>query len=228
MSGTGISFRAYRGGDRAGITAILYVTGFLGEDLAGTGLFNDRRLFSLVNTDGYLRFLPSHCFVAVDDADGRIAGYILGAPDSKQWERIFTRRMYWRIAVRAFLVSWWRYPESFRHVLAWARNYADASEPYFADYPAHLHINVLPGYQRRGIGEGLMRMFEQHIAAQGATGVHLVTSNRNVKALPFYTKHGYAVLVDSPGTFYRGITDHRSIVFGKKLSAAPSADTGSA
>ncbi len=218
MSGTGIHFRAYRKEDYQGICAILHATGFLGEDLAGTGLFDDRRLFALVNTDGYLRFLPSNCYVAIDESDGRVAGYILGAVDSKLWERIFTRRMYWRIAARAFLVSWWKYPESFRHVLSWARHYVDVSEPYFADYPAHLHINVLPGFQRRGIGDGLMRLFEERILAQGATGVHLVTSNRNVKALPFYAKHGYAVLADMPGTYYRGINDHRSIAFGKRFT----------
>jgi ribosomal protein S18 acetylase RimI-like enzyme len=219
--GTGISFRAYREEDYQGISAVLYATGFLGEDLAGTGLFNDRRLFALVNTDGYLRFLPSSCFVAVDESDGKVAGYILGAVDSRDWERIFTRRMYWRIAVRAFLVSFWKYPESFRHVLGWARGYTDASVPFFPDYPAHLHINVMPGFQRRGIGDGLMRLFEERIIAQGATGVHLVTSNRNVKALPFYARHGYAVLVEKPGTYYRGIEDHRSIVFGKRFAPQP-------
>ncbi len=218
-SGSGISFRPYRREDYEGICAILYATGFLGEDLLGTGLFNDRRLFSLVNTEGYLKFLPSNCFVAVDDSDGKVAGYILGAVDSHQWEKIFTYRMYWRIAVRAFAVSWWKYPESFRHVLDWARNYADVSVPFFPDYPAHLHINVLPGYQRRGIGDGLMRLFERRLLDQGATAVHLVTSNRNVKALPFYAKHGFVVLAEKSGTYYRGIEDHRAIIFGKKLGS---------
>jgi ribosomal protein S18 acetylase RimI-like enzyme len=216
---SGIQFRPYRRDDHHAVCNILHVTGFLGEDLAGTGLFNDRRLFALVNIEGYLRFQASNCFVAVDELDGKVVGYIIGAADSKRYERIFKSRMYWRLALRCFLVSWWKYPESYRHVLTWARGHSDAAEPFFSDYPAHLHINVLPDYQRRGIGEGLIQRFEERISAQGVAGVHLGTSNRNRKALPFYGKHGYVVLVERPGTFWRGVEDHRNIIFGKRLNA---------
>jgi ribosomal protein S18 acetylase RimI-like enzyme len=214
-----IHIREYRGDDYRAVSAILHATGFLGEDLAGTGLFNDSRLFALVNIDGYLRFQPSCCFVAIDEAEGKVVGYILGTTDSMRYERLFKTRMYWRIALRSFLVSWWKYPESFRQVLAWARHYSDAAETFFVDYPAHLHINVLPGCQRRGIGDGLLRRFEEHIAAQGVTGVHLGTSNRNSKALPFYGKNGYVVLVEKPAIYWRGVEDHRNIIFGKRLDA---------
>ncbi len=218
----GISYRAYRRDDHQSVTTILHATGFLGEDLAGTGRFDDRRLFALVNTEGYLRFQASNCFVAVDQSNGKVVGYIIGTVDSTRYERLFKHRMYWRIALRGFLVSWWKHPESFRQVLAWAA-YSDSAEPFFGDYPAHLHINVLPGYQRRGIGEGLIRCFEQRMAAQGVTGIHLGTSNRNCKALPFYAKQGYRLLVESPGTFWRGVEGHRSVILGKRLDGQGSA-----
>jgi ribosomal protein S18 acetylase RimI-like enzyme len=214
-----VIIRKYTRDDHAGIGEILYATGFLGEDLAGTGLFNDHRLFELVNTEGYLRFLPGNCFVAIDNATGRVVGYILGATDSREWGRTFTHRMYWRIALRGFLVSWWRYPESFRHVLGWARGFADVEGPYVDEYPAHLHINVRPGCQRQGIGEGLLKAYENHLAALGIPGVHLVTSNRNAKALPFYARHGYVMLGEKAGTYYRGIEGHRAVIFGKRLGS---------
>jgi ribosomal protein S18 acetylase RimI-like enzyme len=217
VSGSGFTVRTCTRADHAGVSDILYATGFLGEDLSGTGLFNDRKLFELVNTEGYLRYLPESCFVAVDDADGRVVGYILGAADTRQWGKIFTRRMYWRIALRGFLVSWWRHPESFRHVLAWSRDYTDVETPFVDEYPAHLHINVRPGCQRRGIGEALLRAFEDHLTARGVAGIHLVTSNRNLKALPFYVRHGYVVLGEKPGTHYRGVSGHRTVICGKKL-----------
>ena len=213
----GIHCRPYGRGDRSAVRGILHSTGFLGEELAGKGLFEDKRLFALVNTEGYLRFQPSFCFVAVDDADGTVAGYIIGTGDSRRYEKTFRRRMYWRIAVRCFLVSWWRHPESFRHVLAWARAYSDAAEAFFDGYPAHLHINVLPTCQRRGIGELLIRTFEATLRDAGVAGVHLITSNRNSKALPFYAKLGYDVLAQKPGTFWQGVEGHVAIVFGKRL-----------
>jgi ribosomal protein S18 acetylase RimI-like enzyme len=211
------SFRPYARTDRAAVTGILHRTGFLGEDLAGTGLFDDRRLFALTNTDGYLRFQKDHAFVAVDDANGRVIGYIIGTPDSAGYDRTFTVRMYPRIAARGFLVSWWKYPESFRHVLGWAREYSDAAIPFYADYPAHLHINVLPEYQRGGIGEKMMSLFEEHLAALGVKGVHLGTSNRNRKAIPFYEKHGYTILVETPATQWHEVEGLVSVIFGKKL-----------
>jgi GNAT superfamily N-acetyltransferase len=213
-----IGFRPYRPGDVADVSAVLYRTGFLGGDLAGTGRFNDRTLFRLVNVEGYLRWQGAHAFVAVDESIGRVVGYVIGTPDSRGYARLFRRRMYWRIALRAFLVSWWRHPESFRQVLQWAFGYADPAESFFDEYPAHLHINVLPGYQRRGIGEGLMSRFEERMTGLGVTGVHLGTSNRNLKALPFYHTRGYAVLAERPGVFWRGLEGHVSVIFGKRLA----------
>jgi GNAT superfamily N-acetyltransferase len=215
-AGHAIIFRPYRPADHEGVSDILYRTGLMGDDLTGTGRFNDRRLFQLVNTEGYLRFQAAHAFVAVDETDGRVVGYIIGAPDSRAYERLFKRRMYWRIALRAFLVSWWRHPESFLQVLAWAR-YPDAAEPFFGAYPAHLHINVMPGCQRRGIGDGLMSRFLEHMAGLGVSGIHLGTSNHNLKALPFYVKKGFSVLVEQPCVFWKGIEDHVSVIFGRRL-----------
>jgi ribosomal protein S18 acetylase RimI-like enzyme len=213
-----IGYRSFRPKDRKGLNVILYRTGFLGEDLTGRNLFNDRRLFALVNTEAYLRYQPSNAFVAVDESDGRVVGYIIGTTDTVEQARIFKRRMYWRIALRAFLLSWWLHPESFRHVLSWSRDTADPSAPFFSDYPAHLHINILPEYQRLGIGARLIELFETRMRSQGVVGIHLGTSNRNVRAVPFYKKQGYAVILERSGSFYEGVEGHVLIVFAKRLS----------
>jgi ribosomal protein S18 acetylase RimI-like enzyme len=218
-----IVYRRSGKADARGVAEVLYRTGFLGEDLTGRGLFGDRRLFALVNTEYYLRYESRNAFVAVDEAGeggnirGRIAGYIIGASDTAAFASGFRRRMRWRIALRAVLVSSWRYPESFRQVLAWARSNAGDSGRFNEDYPAHLHINVLPGYQRLGIGETLMRLFLEGLESQGLRGVHLGTSNRNAKALPFYRKQGFEVLAEQGEPFWTGVEGHVTVVFGKKL-----------
>ena len=126
--------------------------------------------------------------------------------------------MHWRIALRAVLVSSWLYPESFRQVLAWARHNAHDSGRFNVDYPAHLHINVLPEYQRLGIGGRLMSLFMEDMEARGVAGVHLGTSNRNAKALPFYRKQGFEVLAEAPEAFWTGVEGHVTVVFGKKTA----------
>ncbi|MGO9412050.1 MAG: GNAT family N-acetyltransferase [Spirochaetia bacterium] len=217
-----IGYRPYRREDRPEVTNILHRTGFLGEDLHGRGLFNDRRLFALFNTECYLRYHAENAFVAFDASDGRVIGYIIGAADSRIHDKLFARRMRWRITLRMFLVSWWRHPESFRQALAWSGARGGIGEKYYDDYPAHLHINILPGYQRMGIGESLMGLFEQRMSGIGVAGIHLVTSNRNLKALPFYRKIGYTMLEQRPGTSWRGLEGHIAIVFAKRIGSAVS------
>ena len=212
-----IGYRPYQRRDRTAVAAILYRTGFQGEDLQGTGRFNDRRLFALVHTECYVQFHARDAFVAYDRSDGKVVGYVLGAPDSAAHDLLYRRRMAWRITLRACLVSWWKHPESFRQVRMWSRMGDAMAAPYYRDYPAHLHIDILPEYQRMGIGEHLMRLFEDRMARQGAAGIHLITSTRNLKALPFYQKIGYTMLEKSPGAYWRDLEGQVSVVFGKKL-----------
>ncbi len=221
-----IGYRPYRAQDHEAVSAILYRTGFLGEDLAGTGLFEDRALFALINTEGYLRYHPSSAFVAFDETDGKVIGYVMGAPDTRRYQRVFARRMQWRINLRAFLVSWWKHPESFRQALQWARAATDLPSGLYDEYPAHLHINVLPEYQRLGIGERLIRLFEQRMASRGVRGIHLITSNRNRKALPFYLKNGFEKVTERPGSSYRGVENHVAVVFAKRLKPCAGSTEG--
>jgi ribosomal protein S18 acetylase RimI-like enzyme len=220
-----IGYRPFGRRDRRAVASILYRTGFQGETLEGTGRFNDRRLFALVHTEAYVKFHSRDALVAYDAADGKVVGYVLGAADSGSHDALFRRRMAWRIALRAFLISWWMYPESFRQVRMWWKLEADSmAAPYYVDYPAHLHIDILPEYQRMGIGENLMRLFEERMAAQGVAGIHLITSNRNLKALPFYRKLGYTVLEQSPGAYWRDLEGQVSVVFAKSLAPRGSMD----
>ena len=45
--------------------------------------------------------------------------------------------------------------------------------PALAEYPAHLHIDLLPEWQGKGWGRGLMEAFLRGVHAAGAARVHL-------------------------------------------------------
>jgi ribosomal protein S18 acetylase RimI-like enzyme len=212
-------FRPAGRDDAAGIARVCYHTGYNGEDLEGGGRFDDRRLFALLFALYYPVYEPENAFVAVD-ADGRIAGYILGTTDSRAQARRFRRRMIPRILLRALAVSWWRYPESFRALVHFGRVSAahGAMDDVFERYPAHLHINLLAGHQRGGAGSVLLDLFEARVRAAGVGGIHLSTSERNVKALPFYRKHGYVLeRILAPG-LWPDAPEARGLVFGKRLA----------
>jgi ribosomal protein S18 acetylase RimI-like enzyme len=190
----------------------------MGEDLTPTGRFRDKKLFALVNTDGYVRFETENGFVAEDRDTGNILGYIIGTDNTPRYEKKFALHIYWRVVLRLFSVTWWRYPESFRMVFSWFFIYETKSIKHLYNlYPAHLHINILPDCQRMGIGEKLTNMFMENMAFKGVEGVHLGTSNYNFKALPFYKKNGFNVLYERTNLFWPGIDGQVSMIFGRKL-----------
>ena len=60
----------------------------------------------------------------------------------------------------------------------------------FTAFPAHLHVNVRPGFRDHGIGRALVDRFAEDCRADGLPGLHLVTGvfARNVS---FYQRAGF-------------------------------------
>jgi GNAT superfamily N-acetyltransferase len=68
------------------------------------------------------------------------------------------------------------------------------------EFPAHLHIDLLPGVQRAGFGRKLMETFYAAAARAGAAGVHVCVLAKNVQAIGFYRHLGFGLAeVDEPG-----------------------------
>ena len=61
----------------------------------------------------------------------------------------------------------------------------------FENYPAHLHIDILPNAQRRGYGKKLINAFLKELIYQKVKGVHLIVSKKNINAINFYQKVGF-------------------------------------
>jgi ribosomal protein S18 acetylase RimI-like enzyme len=144
-----------------------------------------------------------------------VVGYIIGSARAESREADFNRRMLPRIALRLFAYTSWRHPATFREVLYWQRHEEAESPP--PGYGALLHINILPGYQRRGLGSGLMAAFTAKLKAEGQTRVYLETSNHNLKGLDFYRKYGFEELGRRPQKFWSGVDDLVEIVMGLKF-----------
>lgn len=58
-------------------------------------------------------------------------------------------------------------------------------------YPAHLHINVLPGFTGKGWGAKMVEVFLGAIKSAGARGVHLGMVRTNDGARRFYERLGF-------------------------------------
>lgn len=213
-----ITISNYRRKYRKDIIDICYKTGYLGEDLSGRNIFDDKKMFFLCVCSYYLNYEAQNCFVAVDN-NGRAVGYILGTCDSINKSQQYKDKYYKKILLRKLLVTSWKYPESISIVDKLLNNLqqADIDSAILNEYPAHLHINILKEYQGTGLGTRLYLEFEKHLKDQGVKGIHLETSSVNYKAVPFYNKLGYQVLEESKGTFWEDRDDVIAITFGKKL-----------
>jgi len=211
-----IGIRPYEKRFEKDLVEICWRTGFMGESLEGTGRFEDRRLFALIFALSFPRFEPESCFVAVDEREGepdsaRAVGYIVGSANAASQAAYFSRRFAPRIAARAFLYDSWRHPESLKQVLCFLRGSQKAAggpprlegaQVPNPDYPACLHTNLLPAYQGKGLGTELMKTYLDALRARGVPGVYLETSDRNLKALPFYKKMGFQLLREEEAEFW--------------------------
>src|SRR6266571_5250126 len=145
----------------------------------------------------YVFLEPEFAFV-LDDRN-RAVGYVIGTPDTAAFARAYRARWIPRLAGRyevppdppgtpdEEMIALHYRPER----LVW---------PGLAEYPAHLHIDLLPPFQGAGHGRALMETFYAAAAQAGAAGEHVSVTTANTRALGFYDRLGFRRLeIAEPG-----------------------------
>ena len=150
-------------------------------------------------------------FVALD-ADGP-AGYVLAALDTRRFESECEEK--WWPALRA------RYRDPGPHpatpdeeLIALIHRPEVARNEVVARFPAHLHIDLLPRIQGRGVGRLLMNRILGALSSHGVDGVHLGADAANQRAIGFYQHLGFSVLE----------ADDLEVVMGIRLGKAHDVD----
>ncbi|MBN2049799.1 MAG: GNAT family N-acetyltransferase [Spirochaetales bacterium] len=183
--------RPARPEDKAQVAAICQKTFFGGPE------FLCPRLVSLRWSDWYMEHSVEHCFVAVDEAD-RPVGYILCATDSDDYCRSFRKTMVPRIQEALARLkeespaTWRTYRKIFLPPLDEYR--LPGMKSIIRTHPAHLHIDLLPDYQKIGLGGALMERLLAHLKALGIPGVHLIVGGGNHNAIGYYKRQGFTLL----------------------------------
>ena len=192
---TTATIRRYRETDLAAVYDICVRTADAGQDARGK--YRSDELMGDLFAGPYVNLEPQAAFVL--DNGQRAVGYILGTPDTAAFARAYRERWIPRLAGRyqvppqppvspdeqMLALHYW--PER----LLW---------PGLAQFPAHLHVDLLPAFQGAGYGRALMATFCGAVANAGAAGVHVTVVADNVPAIGFYRRLGFEPLaVDDPG-----------------------------
>lgn len=92
------------------------------------------------------------------------------------------------------------------HLIQLIHRPALAPELIFANYPSHLHIDLLERAQGRGIGRQLMNVLFDQLKSQGSRGVHLGVGSDNPNAIAFYKHLGFRTLKTEPWGNFMGLS----------------------
>jgi GNAT superfamily N-acetyltransferase len=201
-----LATRRYADADHDAVYDICVRTADAGGDARGQYSTDD--LMPDLFAGPYVFLEPRFAFVLTEENEGegsRPVGYVIGTPDTAAFARAYRERWIPRLAGRyqvppdppatpeeAMLALHYR-PER----LLWHE---------LRKYPAHLHIDLLPGFQGRGYGRRLIDTFCVAAAESGAAGVHVTVVSANTTALGFYERIGFGLVEadEAGGVTYLG------------------------
>jgi GNAT superfamily N-acetyltransferase len=191
------TIRPYREGDHDAVHEICIVTADAGGDARPS--FREPDLFPETFAHPYTALEPGLAFV-VDDG-GEAVGYVVGTADTVRFvQRV---RDEWLPVARERQPALAGEPvtpdDGIRHLLHHPEHRFVPGLDLGA-YPGHLHIDLLPRYQRSGFGRALVETELAALRAAGASGLHIGMLTANTAARPFYERLGFELLdVPDPG-----------------------------
>jgi ribosomal protein S18 acetylase RimI-like enzyme len=197
------SIRSVRAIDRGVVYDICLRTADAGND--GSHLYADPDLPGHIWAGPYVALEPEHGFVVVD-ADDRAIGYILAARDSPAFEARLEREWWPELRIR-YPLDETRTAPGDRLAVHLMHHPPRSDDRIVAEYPSHLHIDLLPAAQGHGHGRRLVERLATTLHDAGSSGVHLGVSTRNHRAIGFYRNLGFEEVVN----------DEHHLVFGMRL-----------
>ncbi|WP_304225716.1 N-acetyltransferase [Gracilinema caldarium] len=206
-----MDIREYREPDLPYLYEICLKTGDNGKD--ATDLYHDPYVLGQFYAAPYAFFEPDCVLILEGEYHGltRPVGYILGTSDTAAYTEWFNRR--WLPSAAAIYGA--AEPAS---DVDGAKSPTEASvrklfsqplecPPWAADYPGHIHIDLLPEAQGSGWGRRLMDAISDRFVRKGCRGFHLGVSAANQGGIAFYRRYGMTEITQETW----------GIVFGKLL-----------
>ncbi len=177
-----ITVRKYEEKDRENIFKICVETSALSTETQ-----KDLDFLNLMYNDYYAALESENCFVAANENDEAV-GYILCAQNYDEYYKRFKGLYLPRIKKLGFKYYVMAMGEIGVHGL------------FKKNYPAHLHIDILPVCQGKGTGTALVKALKAHLKENGVDSLMLSCGMNNKGALKFYKKNGFKQLANIAGS----------------------------
>lgn len=201
------SIRGFEARDLDACYAISLATGLAGRD--ASHLYRDPRMMGHIYIAPYALLEPGLTLVVEDD--GGVAGFVAGTDDTGAWECRLEQD--WWPSLREQYAD----PSSISSDV-WTADQrrafmihhpAPTPAAVVARYPAHLHMNLLPRLQRRGIGSTLLQAWLDIARGRGARAFHIGVNRENRNAVQFWRAQAFELLrLD-------GVPENRTLWMGR-------------
>lgn len=156
--------------DRPILSRICLVTGDAGQ--SAEGQYHYPELLGLVYAEPYVVVSPWFGFVLVDKESGDVVGYILGTPDTREFEKNSETQWYAGLREKYTKDS---YPRDStgadKHMINLIHKPDTAPEEIIALSQAHIHIDLLPVAQGKGWGTRLIGKAVEYLKQKGSESV---------------------------------------------------------
>ena len=196
-----IKIRSYHPSDLTSLYRICLKTADSGSD--ASNIYKDPDLVGHFYAAPYVLFEPELTIIAALNENPY--GYILGTKNSTQF--------YDKCEQEWFPTLRLKYPipaedDSTRDakIIRLIHN-GIIHKQELVEYPAHLHIDLLPEIQGKGLGRKMIELFINKLSELDVKALHLETGKSNTGAIKFYERLGFHIIKEY----------EKSIAFGMKL-----------
>lgn len=184
-----VRFRHFEPRDLDALYAISLATGHLGKDAAQ--LYDDPRLMGHIYAAPYALLEPGLALVVEDE--GEVGGFVVGVLDTSAWEKRLERE-WWSNLRKVYSDPAGIAPplRSFDQKRTFMIHHPSLAPASIKEaYPAHLHLNLAPHLQGRGLGSKLLDAWLDLARRHGAEALHVAVNRGNEAAIRFWRKHTF-------------------------------------
>lgn len=172
-----MEIRHYRESDKEDLRYICRATA--GKEWSSTK--KTLQAVTIIFNDYFTEQEPENVFVLADDND-KAVGYILCSTDYKKYMKL-NRTIYKKRARKVGFI----FPITLDGILflLWT----------IRKRPVHLHLDILPDYQRQGWGTKLINTLCDHLRSKGINHLSIYGMDKNSAGYKMYTKYGFKEII---------------------------------